>query len=66
MAEGGGPEGQDWTSKLRIGDDLDAEDVCQSRPAVTAECSKDQVLALLVEDEDSAEHLGRSKFIAVE
>ena len=44
---------------MRVRDDLDAEDVCQSRAAVRPEGSKDEVLSLLIEDQDAAEHVER-------
>ena len=56
VAEGGGAEGEDRRPDLRVGDDLDAEDIGQSGSAVVAEGAKDEVLALLVEDEDARYH----------
>ena len=57
MAKGGGPESQDWRTDEGIGDDLDAEDICQTRAAVVAKGAKDEVLALLVEDEYARDHV---------
>lgn len=57
MAEGGGAQSQDGRANQRVGDDLDAEDVGETRAAVVAEGAKDEVLALLVEDEDSRNHV---------
>jgi len=58
MAEGGAAQRQDGRPHLRVGDDLDAEDVGQPGAAVVAEGAEDEVLALLVEDEDSRKHFG--------
>jgi len=45
---------------LRVGDDLDPEDVGETVPAaVVSELPKDQVLAFLVEEKDPAEHFSR-------
>lgn len=49
MAEGRRTQGQDRRADLRIGDDLDAEDVGKARAAVAAEGAKYEVLALLIE-----------------
>lgn len=57
MAERGGAQSQDGRANQRVGDDLDAEDVGETRAAVVAEGAKDEVLALLVEDEDSRNHV---------
>jgi hypothetical protein len=56
MAEGGAAEGQDGRADLGVADDLDAEHVGKSRAAVIAEGPEDQVLAFLVEDENSGQH----------
>lgn len=56
MAEGGRAQGQDGRADLGIGDDLDAKDVGQTRTAVVAKGTEDEILAFLVEDEDSGEH----------
>lgn len=58
MAKGGGAQGQDGGADLCIGNDLDAEDIGQAWAAVVAESAKDEVLALLIEDEDAGEHGG--------
>ena len=57
MAERGRAKSQDWRPNLRVRDDLDAEDICQSMAAVWPEGAKDEVLSLLVEDQDAAEHI---------
>jgi hypothetical protein len=57
MAKGRASERQDRRPHLGVGDDLDAEDVGKARPAVVAKGAEDEVLALLVEDEHSGEHL---------
>ncbi len=56
MAEGGAAEGEDGRSHLGVADDLDSEHVGESRSAIVAEGPEDQVLAFLVEDEDSGQH----------
>lgn len=61
MAESGRAKSQDGRADLSIGDDLDAEDVCKSGPTVGTECTEDEILALLVEDEDTAEHVERAE-----
>lgn len=43
---------------MRVGDDLDAEDVGETRATVAAEGPEDQVLPLLIEDQDPREHGG--------
>ena len=50
MAESGRAQGQYRRPDLSIGDDLDAEDVCESRAAIRSEGTKDEILALLIED----------------
>jgi hypothetical protein len=57
MAECGGTESQDGRADQRVGDDLDAEDIGETRAAVVAEGAKDEVLALLIEDEDTRDHV---------
>lgn len=52
MAEGRRAQGQDRRADLRIGDDLDAEDVGKARAAVATEGAKYEVLALLIEHKD--------------
>lgn len=59
MAKGRAAQGQDRRTDLRIGDDLDAEDVGEARATVVAKGPEDEVLAFLVEDEDAGEHLCR-------
>ena len=56
MAEGGAAEGQDGRPDLGVGNDLDAEDVGEAGAAIVAKGAEDEVLALLVEDEDSGQH----------
>jgi len=58
MAEGGGAEGEDGRAHLRIGYDLDAEDVGEAGAAVVAEGTEDEVLAFLVENENAGKHGG--------
>ena len=41
-----------------VGDYLNAEDVGEAWSAVVAESAKDEVLALLIEYENTGEHLG--------
>ena len=57
MAESRRAQSQYRRSYLSIGDDLDAEDVSQSRTAVGTKGSEDEVLPLLIEDQNTAEHL---------
>jgi len=57
MAESGGAESEDGRPDLSIGDDLDAEDVCQSWSAIRTKGAEDKVLAFLIEDKDAAEHV---------
>lgn len=57
MAKGRASERQDGRPDLGVGDDLDAEDVGEARPAVVAKGAEDEVFALLVEDEHAGEHL---------
>lgn len=56
MAEGGAAESENGRADLGVADDLDSEDVGESGAAVVSEGAKDQVLAFLVEDEDSGQH----------
>lgn len=53
MAESGGSEGQDGRANHGVGDDLDAKDIGETGTAVIAKGAKDEVLALLVEDQDA-------------
>ena len=57
MAKSCAAQGQDGRADLGIADDLDAKDIGESWAAVVAEGAEDEVLALLVEDEDSRQHL---------
>lgn len=56
MTESGRAECEDRRADLGIRYDLDAEDVGEAGAAVVAKCAKDQVLALLIEYEDTGEH----------
>jgi len=56
MAEGGGAQGEDGAPHLRVRDDLNAEDICEPRSTVAAKCAEDEVLALLIEDKNAAQH----------
>lgn len=56
MAEGSRAQGKDRRADLRIGDDLDAEDVGKTRATIAAEGAENQVLALLIKDQDPREH----------
>lgn len=56
MAEGSRPERKDRRADLRVRDDLDAEDIGQSWAAVITKSAEDEVLALLIEYENSGEH----------
>lgn len=56
VAEGGAAEGEDGRPDLGVRDDLDAEDVGETGPAVVPKGAEDEVLALLVEDEDAGQH----------
>lgn len=53
MTECGRAEGEYWTPDLSIRDDLDTEDVSQTRTAVIAKRAEYEVFALLVEDQYS-------------
>jgi hypothetical protein len=66
MAKRGRAEGQNGRAYLGVGDDLDAEDVGKARAAVVAEGAKDEVLALLIEDEDAGEHGGGGEGVGEE
>lgn len=57
MAECGRSESQDGRADQRVGDDLNAEDIGETWATVVAEGAKDEVLALLVEDEDTRYHV---------
>ena len=58
MTEGCGPEGQYRGTNLSVGDNLDSEDVGEAGTAIVAESAKDEVFALLVEDQDARQHGG--------
>jgi hypothetical protein len=58
MAEGGAAEREDGRADLGVADDLDAEDIGETRAAVVAKRTEDQVLALLVENEYPGQHFG--------
>lgn len=60
MAEGSASKGQYGRSNLRIGNDLDAKDVGEAGPTVIAKGAEDEVLALLIENEDTGDHAGQS------
>ena len=56
MAKGGRAKRKDGRAYLGVGDDLDSEDVGKSRAAIIAEGTKNEILALLIEDEDPGKH----------
>ena len=57
MRECSRPEREDGRAHLRVGDDLNPEDVREPvASAVIPELPEDEVLAFLVEEEDSTEH----------
>jgi hypothetical protein len=58
MAEGCGTEGENRRPYLGVRDYLNAEDVGEPRAAVIAEGAKYEILAFLVEYEDSGKHIG--------
>lgn len=43
---------------MGVGDDLDPEDICKSWSAVVAESTEYEILALLIEYQDSRQHGG--------
>ncbi len=57
MTEGCRSKRKNRRADLRIGDDLDPENVGQAWSAVISESAKDEVLAFLVEYKDSGEHV---------
>ena len=59
MTERRRSQSQDRRADLGVGYDLDTEDVRKPRSTVVTESSEDEVLALLIEDEDTGEHAGR-------
>lgn len=67
VAKGGGAQGQDGRADQGVGDDLDAEHICQARTTIIAEGPEDEVLPLLIEDEDSGNHIciGTGAVVAV-
>ena len=52
MAEGCRSECENRRANLCIGDDLDAEDVCEPWTAIISKGAEDEILAFLVEDEN--------------
>lgn len=56
MAKGRRAEGEDRRADLGVGDDLYAKHIGKAGSAVVAKGAKDEVLALLIEDEDAGEH----------
>ncbi len=56
MAEGRGPESEDWGADLGIGDDLNAEDVGEAGPTVISKGAEDEIFAFLIEDQYAGEH----------
>lgn len=56
MAERRRSERQDRRPHLRVRDHLDAEHVGEARPAIVTECTEYQILAFLVEDQDTGQH----------
>ena len=53
MAKGRRSEGEDRRADLCIGDDLDAEDVCEPGAAVISKGAEYEILAFLIEDENT-------------
>lgn len=60
MAKGRGAQSEDGRADLRVGDDLDAEDVGQAGAAFGAKGAEDEVFAFLVEEKNAGEHFGWS------
>ena len=52
MAESRRSEGENGRADLCVGDDLDAEDVCKPWATIVSKGAKNEVLALLIEDEN--------------
>ena len=50
MTESRGAECEDGGAYLGIGDNLDAEDIGETRPAVITKCTEYQVLPFLIEN----------------
>lgn len=65
VAKGGAAERQDRGADLGIGDDLDAKDISEARAAVISEGAKYQVLALLIEYQNTGQHLCDKRLVAV-
>ena len=53
MAKGCRAECEDGGAYLGIRNNLDAEDIGKTRPAIVTKSAEDQILSFLVEDEDS-------------
>ena len=56
MAKGRRAESEDRRADLGIGDDLYAKHIGKAGSAIVAKGTEDEVLALLVEDQDTGEH----------
>lgn len=56
MAECRRAQRENGRAYLWVGNDLDAEDVCEPGPAVVAKRTENEVFAFLVEDENAGEH----------
>ena len=56
MAKGRRAESEYRRADLGIGDDLYAKHIGKAGPAVISKGAKDEVLALLIEDENAGEH----------
>ena len=56
MAERRRPQRENGRAYLRVGDNLDAEDVCEPGPAVVAKRTENEVFAFLIEDENTGQH----------
>ena len=56
MAKGCRAESEDRRADLGIGDDLYAKHIGEAGSAIVSKGAKDEVLALLIEDQDAGEH----------
>ena len=56
MAKGRRAESEDRRADLGIGDDLYAKYIGKAGSAIVAKGTEDEVLALLIEDQDTGEH----------
>ena len=56
MAERRRPQRENGRAYLRVGDNLDAEDVCEPGPAVVTKRTENEVFAFLIEDENTGQH----------